>query len=132
MSRDRKRPVLDEAALVRGASAGFTVLLIGELLAPVASQVNGTLGLLWVSMVGAAGFVTAGVRIGAAVKPWIQGALAAFAAFALTIPLRLLVGLEGSQDLYRVSVSAVFSLVVGALAGRGAGIAARRPARSER
>ncbi|GAA4115863.1 hypothetical protein GCM10022215_15090 [Nocardioides fonticola] len=116
----------DEVALIRGASAGFTVLLFGELLAPLASQINGSLGLFWLSMVGAAGFVTAGSRIGTATSPWLQGAVAALLAMLLTVPLRLLVGVDSAAGWYRIGVSAAFSIIVGALAGRGAGLARRR------
>ncbi|MDE0775873.1 hypothetical protein [Nocardioides sp.] len=117
---------LDEVAMVRGASTGFTVLILGELLAPLAAQLNTTLGLLWVSMVGAAGFVVAGSRIGVASNPWLQGAITALAAFLLTVPLRLLVGIDSGAGWYRLAVSAVFSIIVGAIAGRGAGLARSR------
>jgi hypothetical protein len=123
-------PRFDEVALVRGASTGFTVLLVGELLAPLAGQVNGTLGLLWVSMVGAAGFVTAGSRIGTSASPWLHGAVAALLALLLTVPLRLLVGVDSTAGWYRIAVSAVFSIIVGAIAGRGAGLARDRSSRT--
>ena len=115
-----RRPV-DEAALVRGGSAGFTVLVLGELLTPFASGINATLGLLWLSLVGATGYVAAGSKIGIASKPALHGALAALAALVLTIPLRLFVGASLEQQWYPLLISALFGLVVGALAGRAAG-----------
>jgi hypothetical protein len=78
--------------------------------------------LLWLSLVGAAGFVVAGSRIGTARRTWLQGALAALAALTLTIPLRMLAGLDTAAQWYAVSVSAVFGLVVGAIAWRSAGV----------
>ncbi len=106
------------AALAKGASSGFTVLLVGELLAPVAGAVSGVLAGLWLSLVGAAGFVVAGRRVGVARRPVVQGAVAALAALTLTLPLRLLS--RADQSPYAFAVSAVFALVVGALAGRAA------------
>ena len=121
MSAPRRGHALDETALVQGASSGFTVLVIGELMSPLVAGIHPVIGLLWLSLVGAAGFVVAGSRIGAARRTWLQGALAALAALALTIPLRMLVGLDTPAQWYAVAVSAVFGLVVGAIAGRGAG-----------
>jgi len=115
------RRSVDEAALVRGASAGFTVLLFGELLAPFASGINATLGLLWLSLVGAAGYVAAGSKIGIASMPALHGAFAALGALVLTIPLRLFVGASLEQQWYALLVSAMFGLGVGALAGRASG-----------
>ncbi len=112
---------VDEAALIKGASTGFTVLIIGELLSPLASGLNATLGLFWLSLVGAAGFVVAGTRVGIARRPAIHGALAALAALALTVPLRLIAGGPITDQAYALFVSAVFGMVVGAIAGRGAG-----------
>ena len=121
MSAPAHGHALDETALVRGASSGFTVLIIGELMSPVVAGIHPMIGLLWLSFVGAAGFVVAGSRVGLARRTWLQGALAALAALTLTIPLRMLVGLDTAGQWYAVMVSAVFGLVVGAIAGRSAG-----------
>jgi xanthine/uracil permease len=121
MTARRTGPSLDEPALVRGASTGFTVLLLGELLSPLVSGLSPVVGLLWLSLVGAAGFVVAGSRVGVARAPRLQGSLAALAALVLTIPLRMLAGLETAQQWYAVLVSAVFGLLVGAIAGQMAG-----------
>ena len=92
MSTPARRHASDETALVRGASTGFTVLIIGELMSPLVAGIHPVIGLLWLSLVGAAGFVVAGSRIGTARRTWLQGALAALAALTLTIPLRMLAG----------------------------------------
>lgn len=119
---------LDPAALARGASAGFTVLVVGELLGPLASRIDPTLGPVWLSLVGAAGFTAAGLRVGLATRTWLQGALAAEAAFVLTVPLRLIAGLgQSRRALVALVVSAAFAIVLGAVAGALAG-KARRPA----
>lgn len=116
---------VDPAALVKGASAGFTVLLVGELLAPLAGLVSATLGGLWLSLVGAAGYVVAGSRVGLASRTVLQGAGAAVLALLLTLPLRLLAGF--AAPFWALGLSAVFAVFVGGLAGRAA--AARRDAR---
>jgi hypothetical protein len=119
-------PDWDLPTLLRGASAGFTVLVLGELLAPLAGALSPVLAGLWLSLVGAAGFAVAGRRIGHARRTVLQGAAAALAALTLTLPLRLLAGTQVSP--YALAVSAVFALVVGGLAGRAAGsLRDRRP-----
>ena len=79
-------------------------------------------------MVGAAGFVIAGSSIGAAARTWLQGSVAAVGALALTIPLRMFVGLDTASQWYAVFISACFGLLVGAVAGRSAGVLRDRPA----
>lgn len=114
----RSAPEIDIGALAKGASSGFTVLVLGELLSPLAGAVSELLAGLWLSLVGAAGFVVAGRRVGLARRALVQGAVAALAALTLTLPLRLLSRSE--QSPYAFAVSAVFAVVVGALAGRAA------------
>lgn len=109
----------DLSALAKGASTGFTVLVLGELLAPLAGAVSSVLAGLWLSLVGAAGFAVAGRRVGLARRVLLQGSVAALTALTLTLPLRLLSGAQ--QSPYAFAVSAVFALVVGGLAGRAAG-----------
>lgn len=110
---------LDVPELVKGASSGFTVLLLGELLAPVAGAVDATLGGLWLSLVGATGYVVAGSRVGSARRPVLQGVCAALLALGLTLPLRLIAGLNA--PLWALLLSAVFAVAVGAAAGGAAG-----------
>lgn len=111
-------PDYDLPALVRGASSGFTVLVLGELLLPLAGAVSSTLAGLWLSLVGATGFVLAGRRVGRARRPMLQGAAAALGALTLTLPLRLIV--DSPLPPLALLVGAVFALAVGAVSGRGA------------
>lgn len=117
----RLRPAADYdvSALVKGASAGFTILILGELLAPLAGALGGLVAGLWLSLVGAAGFAVAGRRVGRARKTLMQGAAAALGALTLTLPLRLLAGAQ--QSAYAFAVTAVFAVVIGGLSGRAAG-----------
>lgn len=103
---------------MRGASWGFSVLLVGELLVLNALGMNDGLVLY---VVAAAAYALAGNR---AVRPPIasvrdaarDGALAATGAYALTVPLRLIVG-STSTTVLSVVVAAAFAAVVGGLAG---------------
>lgn len=117
--RSAAPPDYDLPALVRGASSGFTVLVLGELLLPLAGSVSSTLAGLWLSLVGAAGFVIAGRRVGRARRPMLHGAAAALGALTLTLPLRVLV--DSPLPPFALLVGAVFAVIVGAVSGRAAG-----------
>lgn len=94
------------------------MLVSGELLLPLVGAVNATLASLWLSLVGATGFVLAGRRVGRARRPVLQGAAAALGALTLTLPLRLIV--DSPLPPLALLVGAVFALVVGAVSGRAA------------
>lgn len=111
-------PDYDLPALVRGASSGFTVLVLGELLLPLVGALSSTLAALWLSLVGAAGFVIAGRRVGRARRPLLQGGAAALGALTLTLPLRVLV--DSPLGPLALLVGAVFAVAVGATSGRAA------------
>lgn len=111
---------------MRGASSGFTVLVLGELLLPLAGSLSSTLAGLWLSLVGAAGFVIAGRRVGRSGRPMLHGAAAALGALTLTLPLRVLV--DSPLPPFALLVGALFAIAVGAMSGRAA--AALRDRRS--
>jgi hypothetical protein len=104
---------------VRGAWRGFLVLFFGELLTPLAAQLSPALGSLWLSLVGAAGFAVAGIAIGRAPRPVVQGAAVALGALALTMPLRMLT--HDRLSLLSYVVSFAFAVVVGGASGLIAG-----------
>ncbi len=105
-------------AIVRGASWGFSLLLVGEL---VTLQLLGLGNGLVLYVVAAAAYALAGNR---AVQPPVvsvrtaarDGALAAALAYGLTIPLRFIVH-SASTSVLATGVALAFALVVGALAG---------------
>lgn len=113
---------------MRGASSGFTVLVLGELLLPLAGTLSPTLAGLWLSLVGATGFVIAGRRVGRARRPMLHGAAAALGALTLTLPLRVLV--DSPLPPSALLVGALFAIAVGAMSGRAA--AALRDRRAPR
>lgn len=104
--------------VVRGASWGFSILLIGEL---VVLQLLGLANGLALYVVAAAAYAFAGNR---AVRPPVvsvataarDGALAAAGAYGLTIPLRLIVA-ASSFSLLSAVVAVVVALAVGGAAG---------------
>ncbi|MCW2778362.1 MAG: hypothetical protein JWN17_2087 [Frankiales bacterium] len=108
--------MFDVPELVRGASSGFSVLLLGSAAQPIASAVSSQLGLLWLSLTAALAFVLAGRRVGAAGRPLLQGPVAAVLAFTLTLPL--VVVLQGGLHVVQSAVTLVYAVVVGAFATR--------------
>lgn len=99
-----------------GASRGFSVLVLGEMLLRVAGPGGQQLGLPF-AILGAAGFVLAGHRAAVSARHHlvVNGAAAAVAAFCLTIPLRIML-----HDPVLVSGTAItvgFAGVIGAAAG---------------
>jgi hypothetical protein len=116
MSRRPRQPEgqVDVPLVMRGASMGFTVLLVGEFVAlALASAAPGPASLL-LALTGAAGSVTAAYVAVRAGPPAAQGALAALGAYLLTVPLRILAG--GINPL-RLWLDLSFATVIGWVAG---------------
>lgn len=100
---------------IRGASAGFSVLLVGPLLAqlttaflpPAAVQ-----SLIYISV--ALGFTLAARRVGIASVPVLHGATAASLAYLLVLPLQWHFG---RPSLPEVLFTVAAALSIGALTG---------------
>jgi len=108
---------LGYAAVVRGASRGFGVLLIGGLLQPLAGQVA-FLAYLWLVAVAIAGFVVAAVTATPAGTPpdaWRQAPVAAVAGYALIVPLVVLGA--GELPVLQALLTTSTAVVVGAVVG---------------
>jgi hypothetical protein len=109
--------------VVRGASYGFTILLLGELLVLHVLGLNDGLALY---VIAALAYAAAGNRaVASGPQSSIHsstrdGAVAAFVAYALTVPLRVIAG--DRVTVLATVVALVFALLVGAGA---ASIAAR-------
>ncbi|MGH3519637.1 MAG: hypothetical protein ACRDQ7_19905 [Haloechinothrix sp.] len=106
---------IDPVAAVRGASVGFSILVVGGLLAPVAAVAVPLLGAVWLTLIAVLAFGVAGMRIGGARLPALHGAVAAVFAYLLVLPLVLLN--EAGRDVVQVSLTFCAALAVGALAG---------------
>jgi hypothetical protein len=109
---------VDWPQAVRGASRGFTVLLIGALLGPLLATVP-VIGPPWLLIATAAGFVVAAWRTGDALTPAVHGATAAVLSFLLVLPMLLFLGsrLGFAQLGTYVSTGLVMAVAVGALTG---------------
>ncbi len=114
--------MIDVAGVFRGASRGFSVLLVGELVAIVVGLVSGPVGGVVFALTAAAGPVTAGILAAQSGPPVIQGASAAVLAYVLTVPLRLAgPGLPASEAVFSVVVAAVLGAVAGRMTRRTGG-----------
>ncbi|HWD05783.1 MAG TPA: hypothetical protein VG674_25375 [Amycolatopsis sp.] len=106
---------IDAEALIRGCSRGFTVLVLGGLLAPLAGRLP-VIGPCWLSAVAVAAFAVGGVRVGGSEHPVVQGIVAAVSSYLLVLPL-VLAGGGGAAGLGWIGLTAAVALAVGAAAG---------------
>lgn len=113
---------IDWPQAVRGASTGFTVLVIGGLAGPLMAAVP-VLGRPWLLVVAAVAFAVAAWRTGDALSPALHGATAAVVSFLLVFPLLLLVGSRlGFDQLALYSGTAIgMAIVTGAAVGAARG-----------
>lgn len=123
-SRDDRTPTrgafgwladIDAPTAVRGASAGFSVLVIGGLLAPIVGSLLPVLGVVWQPLVAVLAFVVAAARIGSARRPAVHGAVAAATSYLLVLPLVVL-GAAG-RDPGQIAATFATACAAGALTG---------------
>jgi hypothetical protein len=111
---------IDSASVVRGSSAGFTVLVLGGLLAPIAAVKAPALGSFALVLTAVIGFATAAARQRGGPRPVIQGSLAAVGAYFLVLPLVVMA--NHGWDPVQIAWTSLTAVVVGAatapLAGR--------------
>ena len=112
---------VDVPRAVRGASTGFSILLIGGLLAPMTTLAGQLFATVWLTGVAVVAFVVAarGSRLAAA--PPVHGAFAAVLAYVLVLPL--LLPFEQARNLGQIALTVITAIVVGALTGM---VSARR------
>ena len=107
---------IDAPAAVRGASTGFSVLVIGGLLAPVVTSLLPLLGrTVWLPLVAILAFAVAAARIGRACRPAVHGAVAAASSYLLVLPLVVLD--EAGRDPVQIAATSATACAVGALTG---------------
>lgn len=109
---------IDPVAIVRGSSSGFTVLVLGGLLAPIASTMVPVLGSYALVIAAVVGFATAAWKQAAAQRPGLGGAIAAVGAYLLVLPL-VYMGQHG-VNLTQVAATLATAVAVGALVGLAA------------
>lgn len=104
---------IDPVAAVRGASTGFSLLVVGGLLTPLGTKVP-VVGSIWLTVVAVVAFAVAGMRIGTARRPALHGAMAAVCSYLLVVPLVLL---AAASDARQLILTGCVAVGVGALAG---------------
>lgn len=106
---------VDGSALVRAASRGFTVLLLGGVVQPWVIRAAPVLGYWWLVIVAAAAFVLAAAsavrRASVARLHLAQGALAALGSYLLIVPIVL--HIAGFVPWVQVASTSLMALVVG-------------------
>ena len=119
---------METAGVVKAASTGFTLLLLGELVVLGFRRATGVSGPL-LPLASALAYTVTGLRAVLAtarcevrsLRPEAAGALAAVGAYALTVPLRFLV--NANPGALSTVTNFVFAAAVGAVAGRIGGAA---------
>jgi hypothetical protein len=104
--------LVDVPNAVRGASTGFSVLLIGGLLAPMVTLVSVVVATIWLTGVAVVAFAVAARRSRSAGVPAAHGAVAAVGAYVLVLPL--LLPFEQARNPLQILLTMVTAVVVGA------------------
>lgn len=117
--------LVDMPNAVRGASTGFSILLIGGLLAPMVGIASAVLATVWLTGIAVVAFAVAARRSRLAGAPAAHGAAAALFSYVLVLPL--LLPFEQSRDPIQILLTAVTAVVVGAGCGSIAAGRAWRP-----
>jgi hypothetical protein len=104
--------LVDVPNAVRGASTGFSVLLIGGLLAPMVGLASTLVATVWLTGVAVVAFAIAARRSRLAGAPAVHGAVAALFSYILVLPL--LLPFEQSRDPLQILLTAATAVVVGA------------------
>lgn len=112
---------IDVPNAVRGASTGFSILLVGGLLAPMLTLVSTLATAMWLAAVAVLAFAVAGRRSQRAGIPALHGVFAAVLAYVLVLPL--LLPFEQGRNLGQIAQTLLTAVLVGALAGT---VSARR------
>lgn len=117
LARESARPQasVDVPQAVRGASSGFSVLLIGGLVAPMVGIAAPLLGSVWLTLTAFTAFVVAARRIGVATVPVLHGAVAAVLAYILVLPL--LLPFEAGRNVPQILLTFATAISVGACTG---------------
>jgi len=106
---------VDVPNAVRGASTGFSILVIGGLLAPMMTLVSGPFATVWLTGVAVLAFVVAARKSRSAGSPATHGATAAVLAYVLVLPL--LLPFEAGRNWQQIALTLVAAVVVGAVTG---------------
>lgn len=105
---------VDPVAAARGASSGFSVLMIGGLMAPIVAVKAPSIAAVWLTATAVIAFVVAAWRPHRASSPAIHGCVAALASYILVLPLIL--PFKQGRDPWQIGLTTLTAVVVGAMA----------------
>jgi hypothetical protein len=106
---------VDVPNAVRGASTGFSVLLVGGLVAPMTTLVSVPFARVWLAGVAVVAFAIAARRSRLASSPAVHGAVAAVLAYVLVLPL--LLPFPAARHPLQIGLTLATAVVVGAITG---------------
>lgn len=116
--RSMRIDVQDHASIVKGASRGFGVLLLGGLIQPAIATTLPGVGAVWLVLVAVAAFALAAgtaTPLSAPVGSWQQGPFAAVASYFMIVPL-VLVG-TGQLPTAQALLTTLTAVVIGSVVG---------------
>jgi Na+/H+ antiporter NhaA len=114
-NRARSADRIDLPVAIRGASLGFSVLLIGILLSTVLRTTMPAAGLAGTIAAYVLAFFLAGRKTGTATVPALHGAFAATVAYALILPLILRD--PAGRNIAQIALTLALAVGTGALTG---------------
>lgn len=106
---------VDVPVAVKGASFGFTILVLGILISALTQMKSAELSLAVAVVTYVLAFFLAARNTGLATVPALHGVVAATAAYALTLPLILRD--PAGRNLAQISFTLALAVAVGALTG---------------
>lgn len=106
---------VDVPNAVRGASTGFSILVLGGLMAPFVTLVSVPAAAAWLAGVAVVAFAVAARRSSLAASPAIHGAVAALISYGLVLPLIL--PFQQGRNLQQILLTVATAVVVGAATG---------------
>lgn len=106
---------IDVAAAARGASRGFTILLLGGLSVPLVATWLPALASVWLTLSAVLAFTAAAWNVGTSPWPSGQGSFSAVFACVLVLPLVLMT--SSNPSVVQLLATAGAAVVVGALVG---------------
>lgn len=115
---------IDVPGAVRGASTGFSILVLGGLVAPFWTLLSTAVAAGWLALVAVVAFGVAARHSRNAGSPGVHGMTAALIAYALVLPLIL--PFEQGRNPAQIGLTVLTALVVGWLSGT----VCARPART--
>lgn len=113
--------LVDGPAAIRGASRGFTVLLLGGIVQPWVGTLLPPLGFVWLALVAVAAFAVAALAAGGVESAWTTAVAAAIGSYLLVLPLVVSAGALDPAQLAGTLLAAVATGASTPVAARGIG-----------